>query len=90
MSNAVTTITQPVPAVHDLYRHYKCTRSKYLVLAIATHSETQEQVVVYMSLDYGKIWVRPLEVWNQFVNVPTDDNPDHLVPRFFKIQGAYK
>ena len=41
------------------YRHYK--GRDYIVLGIARHSETQEELVVYRQ-DYGErgLWVRPL------------------------------
>lgn len=44
------------------YRHFK--GNEYEVLAIATHSETLEKMVVYRAL-YGEggIWVRPLEMF---------------------------
>lgn len=41
------------------YRHYK--GQEYLVLGIARHSETEEELVVYRQA-YGEreLWVRPL------------------------------
>lgn len=44
------------------YLHFK--GNKYLVLAIATHSETQEKYVVYQAL-YGseEIYVRPYSMF---------------------------
>lgn len=46
------------------YRHFK--GNEYEVLAIAYHSETGEEMVVYQAL-YGerKIWVRPACMWNE-------------------------
>ena len=50
------------------YRHYK--GNEYLVVDIATHSETEEEMVVYRALyGEGKLWVRPLSMWNEKVNV---------------------
>ncbi len=43
-----------------IYQHYKGNR--YLVLGIAKHSETKEDLVVYVSLytnDMASLWVRP-------------------------------
>lgn len=51
------------------YRHYK--GNEYVVLAIATHSETEEEMVVYQA-QYGekKVWVRPESMWNETVTLP--------------------
>lgn len=48
------------------YRHFK--GNEYMVLGIANHSETMEQMVVYQAL-YGKkeLWVRPVSMWNEIV-----------------------
>jgi hypothetical protein len=44
------------------YRHFK--GNEYLVLYVAKHSETLEDMVVYQAL-YGErgIWVRPLSMF---------------------------
>ena len=51
-----------------IYKHYK--GSEYQVLEVAIHSETEELLVVYRPL-YGerKMWVRPLEMFVEKVNV---------------------
>lgn len=48
------------------YRHFK--GNEYEVIAIAKHSETTENYVVYKAL-YGDsgIWVRPASMWNETV-----------------------
>ena len=50
------------------YRHFK--GKDYLVLYLAKHSETLEDLVVYKAL-YGEmgIWVRPLEMFREKVEV---------------------
>ena len=50
------------------YRHYK--GKEYRVLHVARHSETLELLVVYQTL-YGDFswWVRPLEMFTEFVEV---------------------
>jgi hypothetical protein len=58
------------------YRHYK--GNEYEVLGVAKHSETLEPLVVYKAL-YGEggLWVRPLTMFLEEVNVSGE-----LVPRF--------
>ena len=51
-----------------LYQHYK--GNQYEVIDTVTHSETEETLVLYRPL-YGekKLWVRPLEMFLESVNV---------------------
>lgn len=50
------------------YRHYK--GNDYEVIGVAFHSETQEQLVVYRPLyEEGKLWVRPLSMFIERINV---------------------
>lgn len=66
---------------HKIYKHYKGT--KYELLAIANHSETLEKMVVYKALyGEGEIWVRPLSMWNELVEVNGEQ-----VPRFKFVEG---
>lgn len=48
------------------YRHFK--GNEYEVIALAHHSETLEEMVVYKAL-YGEqeVWVRPISMWNETV-----------------------
>jgi len=48
--------------INTRYRHFK--GKDYLVINLAKHSETQDDMVVYQALygDYG-IWVRPLSMF---------------------------
>ena len=50
------------------YRHFK--GNEYLVMHIAKHSETLDELVVYQAL-YGEmgVWVRPLEMFLEQVEV---------------------
>ncbi len=61
------------------YRHYK--GKEYEVIGVATHSETEEKMVVYKML-YGdhSMWVRPLDMFIENVTVEGKE-----VARFQKI-----
>lgn len=58
------------------YRHYK--GNEYEVIGVAKHSETLEEMVVYMAL-YGEhaLWVRPKKMFEETVEVD-----GKKVPRF--------
>ena len=48
------------------YRHFK--GMEYEVIAIAKHSETLEEMVVYKALyGDGDVWVRPASMWDEVV-----------------------
>ena len=61
------------------YRHFK--GKEYEVVAIAKHSETLEDMVVYKALyDGGSVWVRPAVMWNEQV-----ERDGKIFPRFTYI-----
>ncbi len=67
----------------DIYRHYKGNR--YRVISVALHSESLEEFVVYECLyenPRGQVWVRPLHIWNEFV-----ERDGKKIPRFTKEKG---
>jgi hypothetical protein len=62
------------------YVHYK--NKRYKVLGTARHSETLEEMVIYETLhenELGRVWVRPLTMFNEVVITP-----DYTGPRFRK------
>ncbi len=67
-----------------IYQHYK--GQLYQVLHVATHSESQEKLVVYQCLygDYS-IWVRPLEMFTESITLDDDREQE----RFKLIQEVY-
>ena len=64
------------------YRHYK--GGEYEVLGVATHSESEERLVVYRPLyGAGELWVRPLAMFIESVEVDGQS-----VPRFSLIEAS--
>lgn len=47
------------------YRHFK--GGEYEVIALARHTETQEELVIYKSLSTGEVWARPKTVFVESV-----------------------
>jgi hypothetical protein len=50
----------PLPG--QVYKHYK--GGIYEIISMAVHTETGERLVVYKSLNFGSVYVRPYEIWN--------------------------
>lgn len=62
------------------YEHYK--GNQYRVLGVAKHSETLEEMVVYQALyDDQELWVRPMAMFCEEVEVG-----DERVPRFWFVK----
>lgn len=59
------------PEICGVYKHYK--GGKYKVLYLAKHSETNETVVVYKSLYFGSIHVRPLTMWFDIIKLDEEE-----------------
>ena len=69
----------PLPG--QRYIHYK--GGTYEVITLATHTETQEKCVVYKSINFGSVYIRPLDIWNSKI-----DNPSyHGQKRFELVDG---
>ncbi len=62
------------------YRHFK--GKEYELIAVATHSETLEEMVVYRPL-YGEggLWVRPAAMWDEEV-----ERDAYRGPRFIPVE----
>ena len=67
-----------------IYRHYK--GKEYQVIAVARHSETEEELVVYR-LMYGDFsyWVRPLSMFTENIELE-----DVIIPRFQWLKSTYR
>lgn len=50
-----------------IYKHYKGNR--YEVIGTVTHSETLETLVLYKALKTDQLWVRPLPMFEEEIEV---------------------
>ena len=53
---------------YGIYRHYK--GNVYEVIALARHSETLEDMVIYRDVNVPeKVWARPASMWNDEIEL---------------------
>jgi len=57
------------PVINGIYHHYK--GGKYQVITLATHTETNEPMVIYKSLLFGSVYCRPLSNFIELINDTT-------------------
>lgn len=72
-----------IPKAGECYRHFKGNR--YQIIAIAKHTETEEDCVVYQAL-YGEngIFVRPLDMFME--KVDKEKYPDAIQEYRFELE----
>lgn len=51
------------PLPNQIYKHYK--GGTYQVISLATHTEQNQILVIYKSLNFGSVYARPIEEWNK-------------------------
>ena len=54
----------PVPG--QQYKHYK--GGLYEVISMAIHTETNEKLVIYKSINFGSVYARPYDIWDGYSN----------------------
>ncbi len=60
----------------QVYKHYK--GGMYEIISAAIHTETNEYLIVYKSLEDNRVWCRPHHMFTEVLNVSEDIG----IPRF--------
>ena len=58
--------SENVPLVGVVYRHFK--GKHYRVMAVGVHTETGEEMVIYIPVGGGQVYVRPYTMWMEIVD----------------------
>lgn len=66
-------------SVGELYKHFK--GNTYRVIAKGKHTETLDDVVVYQDVSNGTVWVRPANMFYDYI-----DTPEYKGFRFIPIK----
>jgi hypothetical protein len=84
MENTLPPLSELAHSVNvgDIYEHYK--KMRYRILAVARHSESLEELVVYQAL-YGErdVWVRTLPMFLENVSIKGGSQP-----RFKRVETS--
>lgn len=65
------------PKIGGIYHHYK--GGTYEVLSMAKHSETDEPMVIYKSIQFGSVHARPLDLWFNKIEVKGEIDTERFV-----------
>lgn len=76
----------------QIYKHKK--GGTYRILYLAKHTETGEQMVIYQSLEYKRIWARPLDNFlepGRFALIKDIDNcTEHMNIYSYEVCSTFK
>ena len=72
----------PTVSTMNIYRHFK--GGYYIVQSLASIESTGEEVVIYQSLQDGRVWVRPVSSFQELVP-EGKENPTGQKYRFEKV-----
>jgi len=66
-----------LPIHGEIWRHFK--GGEYRILAVGKHSENQQEMVVYESVNRRQagVWIRPLEMWFEKPTVHRTEPEEH-------------
>lgn len=53
------------PLPKEIWKHYK--GGTYKVIGLANHTETDEILVIYKSLNFGSFHARPFSIWSGYL-----------------------
>lgn len=74
---------QNIVLINRIYRHFK--GDYYIVVGVAKHSETEEDMVIYRQLyGEGALWVRPMSLFTS--EVDREKYPDVKQKYRFELQ----
>lgn len=78
----MTKVSESLVGLDKLHKHYK--GGFYTPLYLSTHTETEEQLVVYRDEESGRIFCRPVYMWLESVKLSSGKS----VPRFQQAQDV--
>lgn len=77
---------QQRPEPFSVWRHYK--GGLYVVITVGNLSEDRGvEMVVYRSCFKKKVWIRPLSMWYEQIDVGDDLGDSRLVQRFTEVEN---